>query len=331
MKWSEIWPLLRQARKESKRSYFDLLKDLRTCYSQGFNWGEYFIFGFQFNQSSEYRRTFVCNRVHYPRISKHFPMPVEAKQAFDDKGLFNRHYKDLKGIETLDLRVDSYESFLDFTKRHEDFFVKSPDGCGGKEVNHVYRKDFPQGDIKKYYEKLIQTKYVVVEERIIQHEEVSKLSLHAVNTIRVITLRDKDGVIKAPFVASRIAIGDSYKDNCSLGGASTPLEADGIVRFPYFSNIPTIQYFEKNKYTGFPFIGFQFPYFKEAIELCLTAFERSQAHYIGWDVAISKNGPVLIEANAAPSFDLFQAKGQLAEEKGRLDELEAALKVSLRS
>lgn len=324
MNWKEAWPLIKQGHKQSKRSYLDLIIDLYNCYKEGYNWGEYFIFGFQFNQNKEYRDTFVRGKVHFQMITDMFKVSDEGYNFFDDKGLFNHNFSDLKGIDTLDLRVNDFNDFKNFTKKHYEFFVKSATGDGGHEVKHICLKDI-KVKLEVFFNQLIKDGLVIVEEKIIQHSEVAKLSVNAVNSIRIVTVKDINGNIKAPFIASRIATGYAHVDNCSLGGASCILDSEGVVNYDYFANIPIIKYYDRNIITGFKFKGFKFPYFKESISLCIEAAKRCESHFIGWDVAITENGPVLIEANRAPSFDLFQAKGQLENNRGKLKELEEAL------
>lgn len=329
MNWKEVLPLIKQGHEQSKRSYLDLFIDLYHCYKEGYNWGEYFIFGFQFNKSKEYRDTFVCGKVHYQMITDKFKISDADNDYFDDKGIFNRNFSDLKGIDTLDLRYDTFEDFENFIEKHDEFFIKTPTGYGGHEVKRIFLKDIRESH-RDFYERLVKENFVVIEERIVQNSEVSKLSVNAVNSVRVITVKDMDGNIKTPFVASRIAIGYADVDNCSLGGASCILDDEGVVNYDYFANIPVINYYDKNIVTGFKFKGFKFPYFRECIDLCIEAAKRCKGHFIGWDVAITDNGPVLIEGNRAPSFDLFQVKGQLEGDRGRLKELEEALGFKLR-
>ena len=90
----------------------------------------------------------------------------------------------------------------------------------------------------------------------------------------------------------------AYVDNCSVGGASCVLDDEGVVNYDYFANIPIIKYYDRNIVTGFKFKGFKFPYFKESVNLCIEAAHRCKNPFIGWDVAITENGPVLIEAKS---------------------------------
>ena len=69
---------------------------------------------------------------------------------------------------------------------------------------------------------------------------------------------------------------------------------------------------ERRTYTEHPethhkFVGEQLPMTQEAIALAFTAARRlPQVAYVGWDIAITPNGPALIEGNPFPGHDLLQ-------------------------
>lgn len=59
--------------------------------------------------------------------------------------------------------------------------------------------------------------------------------------------------------------------------------------------------------TGVKFDGFQVPYWSEIRRMVLeAALVNDKVNLVGWDVAISKNGPLIIEGNRGPGFDLVQ-------------------------
>ena len=48
-------------------------------------------------------------------------------------------------------------------------------------------------------------------------------------------------------------------------------------------------------------------YVKEAFEMALkAALEVPEVRYVGWDIAITKDGPVIMEGNEYPSYGLVQ-------------------------
>ncbi|MDO5555748.1 MAG: sugar-transfer associated ATP-grasp domain-containing protein [Clostridia bacterium] len=63
----------------------------------------------------------------------------------------------------------------------------------------------------------------------------------------------------------------------------------------------------ENSITNIKFDGFQIPYWEEIKNMVLEAsLINDKVNLIGWDVAISKNGPLIIEGNRGPGFDLVQ-------------------------
>src|SRR5690606_37009534 len=59
--------------------------------------------------------------------------------------------------------------------------------------------------------------------------------------------------------------------------------------------------------TGFVFAGFQVPYLDEAKKLCLRLCEILPNRLIGWDIAITPEGPVVIEGNPEPGINIGES------------------------
>ena len=63
----------------------------------------------------------------------------------------------------------------------------------------------------------------------------------------------------------------------------------------------------ENSITGIKFDGFQIPYWEEIKDMVLeAALVNDKVNIVGWDIAISKDGPLIIEGNRGPGFDLVQ-------------------------
>ena len=50
--------------------------------------------------------------------------------------------------------------------------------------------------------------------------------------------------------------------------------------------------------------GFEIPFFNNAIDLTLKCAEEFPSKIIGWDIAITENGPLIIEANHNPHLGM---------------------------
>ena len=59
--------------------------------------------------------------------------------------------------------------------------------------------------------------------------------------------------------------------------------------------------------TNIKFDGFKIPYWEEIKQMVLeAALVNDKINIVGWDVAITPNGPVIVEGNRGPGFDLVQ-------------------------
>lgn len=158
-----------------------------------------------------------------------------------------------------------------------------------------------------------QTRPFIIEAGIIQHGEMNALFPGAVNTIRALTLPDVENNDE-PFIAlavQRIGCHRSEpSDNWSRGGLSAQIdlatgELSQATRLPdenvkeWFSNHPD---------TGAQIEGVRLPLWEETQELILRAArEVSFLEYIGWDVVIGPEGPLILEANINSGMNVFQS------------------------
>ena len=286
---------------ESGRSKPSVLFDMLFCvFRYGIGYLEYNTFGFAF-LDREKRKTFVTmkeNNELVRRLNKR-----EAYEILDNKLLFNQKFKDFIKREYLDLRdgVDAFERFL---TGKDAFFAKQLDSFGGLGVKKIRLSEHPEH--KKLYDELMESNMYLVESVIEQHPEMSRLCPQALNTIRITTIVNDKHEAKVLYAILRVGNGKSDIDNVTSGGMYTKLDDEGIVRYPMFCD-KTAETYYVHPNNGFQFEGFQVPYFKEALAFCKkAAYVEPDLRYVGWDVGISPEGPVLVEGNNLPGYDMPQ-------------------------
>ena len=77
-----------------------------------------------------------------------------------------------------------------------------------------------------------------------------------------------------------------------------------------------LRHFKKHPVSKTYFNNYEIPYWEETKKLVLkAALVNQNIKVVGWDVAITKNGPVLVEGNRRPGFDIVQVLSG----KGRKD------------
>lgn len=135
---------------------------------------------------------------------------------------------------------------------------------------------------------------------------MKRLSPNAVNTLRIFTYQQK--CIGA---ALRMGVGDSRLDNASSGGIFAPIDiGTGSV------SSGACSYFTPQRYVVHPtsqtiIPGFKVPLWEEAVSMVEKAAMLVQGiPLVGWDVAIMKDKPALVEANAEPEIGLLQIPGR---------------------
>jgi hypothetical protein len=94
--------------------------------------------------------------------------------------------------------------------------------------------------------------------------------------------------------------------NASASGIVSPVSFEtGILEKPaadFYGNV-----YEQHPITGINLIGLQIPYWNEVLTMLEgAAAEIPQVGYVGWDVAITPDGPIIIEGNTTPGYRYYQ-------------------------
>lgn len=205
----------------------------------------------------------------------------------------------------------SESKFMELFKDSSRIIYKPIDGIGGADIKTFNLAD---GDVHAVYEELSKLPDGVVEEFIKQHHKINEFGNSSVNTVRVVTIVTREetpeGVKKnvdIAYVAFRIGQGSSVVDNLHSGGCSVVVDKDtGIV----ISNGADLigNYYERHPDSGLKYKGFEIPYFEEIKKFVYEACQLEMVEgNIGWDIAISETGPVLVEVNVGPGVVLIQA------------------------
>ena len=155
----------------------------------------------------------------------------------------------------------------------------------------------------------------LVEEVVVQHPTIGALHPQSVNTLRINSclLANNRVFVFAPVL--RIGRGGNVVDNAGAGGIIAALDSNGVVIACGDEHCNT---FSKHPDTGVSLIGFKIPQYNLALNIVKEmALMLPSVRLIGWDLAYTDNGWVLIEANANPNL-----LWQIATRKGIRDDFE---------
>lgn len=285
----------------SGRSIFYVLYDMSKCIlKDGVGYMEYNLFHF-IDKAQEVRDTYVT----FDKSQALFKLlnDREYMDVFDNKLLFNEKFKGYIGRDFIDAAHCTYEKFAQFCENKTSIFCKPKDSCSGKGIYKSIAINVDT-DLKKLHQFMI-AHDLFCEDNIVQHPEMNKLHDSSINTIRITTVLNEDEV-HVMYSLLRIGVGDMKVDNIASGGIYTVLSEEGKIINPCWSD-KTITTYAKHPTSGFDLIGFEIPMFDKAVELCKKAAKvEPRIRYVGWDVAITGDGPILVEGNQLPGYDMCQ-------------------------
>jgi hypothetical protein len=149
---------------------------------------------------------------------------------------------------------------------------------------------------------------ILLQERVSNHPAMmGTLTAGGLATVRIVTCRSPSGAIEALPPVIRMPVGDAIADNIAQGGLAAPIDAAGRLAGPAIckDNRHGVAIHARHPTTGIEFLGFQLPFWQEVWGLAHRAHEMFPAlHFIGWDIAITGAGAVLVEGNASWDADL---------------------------
>lgn len=184
----------------------------------------------------------------------------------------------------------------------EDYFVKGINGQCGMDVKHVSDYDAFVRFCRENGEQDL-----LFQDRVVQHHEMSRLFPDSVNTLRIVTVM-KSGV--PTIFSSLLRIGTKQSgvvDNTSQGGIAVGIHEDGRLMEYGFSNPEFGGRIDHHPDTGVVFSDFTIPFYREALSLACRGHEALyRVKSIGWDIAITEHGCVLIEGNDNWELQSFQ-------------------------
>ena len=266
------------------------------------NADEYFRYQFE-NLSKAGRKKYVGDNELIARFKK-MDDPEEKQILADKYNTYCKFTKYYKRDVILVKNKDDYASFLDFCIVHPTFFIKPLSLCSGHGVRKL--EIGKEGTAEEIFRTVVEKGPMIVEEPIKQAEEMGKYHHQSINTVRIVTFQ-KDGKIDIVQSSVRLGMGESVVDNGCLS-ASVDLE-NGIITSPGRAAHQKGLYL-KHPDTNIQILGSHIPEWER-----LLAQVREQAkvlkkqRIVGWDMAYSVDGWVIVEANSHPGIQILAGNG----------------------
>jgi hypothetical protein len=247
-------------------------------------------------------RSLVENKLFFSLLTEKSPLKTPKLISYNLGNTFT-HNATVTQIHTKSELVSFFEHVLS-TEHLEGLFFRPPSEYGGKDCFKLTRADL-KNELDQRFETLTNGYYVHTK-IIDQHQALNKIHDTSVSTLRIITLVTSDNQPEIISILMRFGVGTSVVDNASSGGFFVGIHTEeGTLKdtghfLPQYGGAKI----KKHPDSGFIFEGFKIPYLKEACEEVLKGMKVIPDRFIGWDVAITPDGPLIIEANYSPHLQM---------------------------
>lgn len=291
---------LKKVAKKENKNFFKMVLDTGYCvFRYGFGLTDYLNYQL-YNKNRAERKKYLSTKKEnkfYEIVS-----PSAYKQRYTIKPNFLEDFKKYTKRDFFVPKEGNFDEFIKFLEKHEVFMSKPYDGLGGADVKKEYSKNIENKE--DYFNNAIQNR-IFLEELVVQHYGMNRLCSTSVNTMRIMTFNNH-GKPQILWMGLRVGNGINAIDNFHAKGMAVNIDINTGKLVGNAIDKDLNEYVE-HPTTHIKFDGFQIPCFEEAKKMVLEAcLESDKILVVGWDVAISDKGPVIIEGNRRPGFDIVQ-------------------------
>ena len=330
----------RNARESAKRSVVAQLGDEVWLYVKaGVLPPWYYIYELHRHPAKREARSFIqrCEcKNGVPGLLKEMKPPASE---LTDKVVF-ASWCERHGIPTVPVlavvREDGVDGLRSLQPLAVDLFVKPVDGKGGRGaqrwdyLGHGRHRRSDGRDIDTIgmlfsIAAAASDARRLIQPRLRNHPQLEPLNNDALATVRAVTCLDESGCPELLGAVLRMAIGDNHVvDNLHAGGIAAAVDLK-TGRLGLASNLGmdcSLGWLDRHPTSNAQISGFKLPHweqFRPFTERVHRAF--ADRILIGWDVAITPNGLVLVEGNGAPDLDIMQRayrRGWMTDRLGQL-------------
>lgn len=317
--WNTLNEKISSIHMKTGKSKLSIFMDMQKCaVKYGAGYMDYDLFE-MYNLNSVQRNTYVTRGRNNSFVKKY--CDKKYLHYFMNKDEFNTRFNNYIKRDWIKVNNTEKEKVINFIKKHNIFMAKPINGGCGHGIEKIDIHEY--NSLDEVYNKLTQEgNNFELEEIIKQHQKINQIYPNSINTVRVVTIvttkegksvltvpdKERDNIELIPhIICAYFRIGNGKcVDNFNSGGMVAPIdEKTGIVSQVAINKEKNI--YEKHPQTGATIKGFKFPYWDETLELCKRACkEIPEMGYVGWDVAITPDGPVFVEGNEFPGHDIYQ-------------------------
>jgi len=194
----------------------------------------------------------------------------------------------------------------------EKLFMKPTEGCGGKGIQIFHKKGsghyINEGNVsfdQNFLDTIGKYQNYIVQYGVTQHKEISEIYPESVNTFRIIT-ENKNG--EAHVVCAMLRMGRHRKeiDNVSSGGICVNIDISTGKLGDYAMSYDE-EKIAQHPDTHIAFHNVTISHWDKIRKFATESASRMPfLTYLGWDIALTPEGPVAIEINRTPAIDIME-------------------------
>ena len=220
-------------------------------------------------------------------------MTAEDFASLNDKHRFNAAFRDLIRRDWLYIPDSTPDDIRAFLGRNGDFLIKYCLTSHGDKIRKFNARELdPEAFIKEWG-----GQPCLMEAFITQHPAMAALNPSTVNTVRLQTARKGDRVLLLGGCL-RCGGADAIVDNFHQGGVAYPLDIKTGIVNGMGRTLPGDVVYVRHPSTGHVMPGFQIPHWDRLTEMAVkAALNVPHVGYVGWDIAVTADGPEFVEAN----------------------------------
>ena len=263
----------------------------------GFTENEFCCYGFS-GLTPEERLNFLSDRESV--LLSYLVNDLDAMRVFSDKRQTYLQFREAYGREALFVASPEDRGALEcFLRRHPVCTVKPVVGACGKGIRQIDASSC--SDVQLLFDSLPEKGSMLLEETIRQSGEMASFHPASVNTVRVVTFVS-DGKPALLWAFLKTGRGGSFTDNGASGGIMAGIDLCGGRVVTSGVDEAGTRY-ARHPDTGVPFVGFAVPEWDDLRRRCESlASILPQVRLVGWDMAHTASGWIVVEGNAQPEM-----------------------------
>lgn len=228
------------------------------------------------------------------------------------KTLYKLINNNLYDINMNNKSIENFRKDLQVNK-YNKIFVKPVNGQGGNGIYVFHRNE--DGIYKSSVDEQLTEEFLmeignkcdyIFQLAVSQDKRISDIYPNSVNTFRIAT-ENKSGKVRIICATLRIGKDGNEVDNGSQNGLVLGIDID-TGRIKEVAMTRKGERFYKHPDTGFVFKDYEIPEWNKIKTFAMgSASKLAQFTYLGWDIALSEDGPLAIETNLNFGLDHYQA------------------------